>query len=64
VSDSIRITHEEFARVLRRAGYSPEVIAEIAAQLQDPVDVDRDERVLTRYGVTRGRLMELMGASP
>jgi hypothetical protein len=59
-----RISHAEFARVLRRAGYAPEVIEEIAAQLEDPIDVDRDSHVLDRYNLSRGRLMEIMGASP
>ena len=62
--NSIKITRDEFVRVLRRAGYSPEVIDEIAAQVGDPVDVDRDAAVLARYDITRGRLMDLMGASP
>jgi hypothetical protein len=64
VSQSIKITHDEVVRVLQRAGYSPEAIQELIAQLEDPVDVDRDATILARYGVTRGRLMELMGASP
>lgn len=64
MGSSLTITHDEFARVLRRAGYPPEVIEELVAQLGNPVDVDRDESVLVRYGVTRGRLMDLMGASP
>ena len=50
--------------MLRRAGYSPEVIEEIAAQLADPIDVDRDAHILDRYDLKRGRLMEVMGASP
>ena len=58
------ISHAEFARVLKRAGYPPDVIAEIAAQLADPIDVDRDAHVLDRYNLSRGRLMEVMGASP
>jgi hypothetical protein len=57
-------SHAEFARVLRRAGYSPEVIEEIAAQLADPIDDDRDAHILDRYDLKRGRLMEVMGASP
>jgi hypothetical protein len=64
VSGSIKISRDECARILRRAGYSPEVVKELIAQLPDPVDVDRDAAILARYGVTRGRLMELMGASP
>ena len=50
--------------MLRRVGYSPDVIDEIKAQLSDPIDAERDEPILARYGLTRGRLMEIMGASP
>jgi hypothetical protein len=64
MTSDIRITHAEFGRLLRRAGYPPELIEEIAAQLPDPIDVGRDAHVLTRYDLTRGRLMEIMGASP
>ena len=59
-----RISHAEFAQRLRRFGYAPEVIEEITAQLEDPIDVDRDSQILDRYNLTRGRLMEVMGASP
>jgi len=59
-----RITHAELARRLPRFGYPPEVIDEITDQLDDPIDVERDSQTLDRYGLTRGRLMELMGASP
>jgi len=59
-----RISKAEFARVLERVGYPAEVIDEITAQLEDPIDADRDAQVLERYGVTRGRLMDLMGGSP
>ena len=59
-----RLTHPQFIRVLRRAGYSQELIQEIAAQLEDPIDTERDAHILARYGVTRGHLMDLMGAGP
>ena len=59
-----RISHAEFARRLQRFGYAPDVIEEITAQLEDPIDVDRDSQILDRYNLTRGRLMEVMGASP
>ena len=59
-----RITRPEFVRVLQRAGYPHELIEEIAAQLEDPIDPDRDSPILERYGITRGHLMDLMGASP
>jgi hypothetical protein len=63
-SGGFRISHAEFSRVLRRVGYRVDAIEEITAQLPDPIDVDRDSPVLERYGVTRGRLVELMGGSP
>ena len=64
VARSIRITHAELFQLLRRAGYGTEVIDEIAAQLPDPIDVDRDSRILEIYGVTCEGLMDRMGASP
>jgi hypothetical protein len=64
MTPGVRISHAEFARVLRRVGYLPEVIEEITSQLADPIDVDRDSHILERYDLTRGRLMELLGASP
>jgi hypothetical protein len=45
-------------------GYPPHLIEEITAQLADPIDVDRDARILSNYGVTQDHLMDLMGASP
>ena len=60
----MRITHAELVPILRRVGYPPDEIDEIAAHLPDPVDVDRDSRLLARYGLTRERLMDRMGASP
>ena len=64
MTSSIQLSHAEFARRLQRFGYPPDVIEEITAQLEDPIDVDRDSQILDRYNLTRGRLMELMGASP
>jgi hypothetical protein len=64
MTPAIRISHAEFSRLLRRVGYPPEVIDEIASQLADPIDVDRDSHILERYNLTRGRLMEVLGASP
>ena len=51
-------------QVLRRTGYSEELIREISDQLADPIDLDRDGPTLLRYGATRERLSEIMGASP
>ena len=64
MTSGIQLSHAEFARVLKRAGYPPDIIEEVAAQLEDPIDVDRDAHILDRYNLTRGRLMQVMGASP
>ena len=54
----------EGASLLRRVGMSPDRIAELLSMLPDPFDVDKEEPVFARYGVTRGRLMESLGGSP
>jgi hypothetical protein len=64
MTPDVRVSHAEASRVLRRVGYPPEVIKEILAQLADPIDPNRDSKVLERYGVTREHLMGRMGASP
>ena len=58
------IPKAEAMAVLKRAGFPPEVIDEIASQLSDPVDVDRDSSLLLRYGITRDELADRMGGSP
>jgi hypothetical protein len=58
------ISKAEAVRVLRRAGYSTEIIQEIDDQLSDPIDLDCDAATLSRYGITREHLMEVMGGSP
>jgi hypothetical protein len=57
-------SHEEAARVLRRAGYSDEFISELLSQLPDPIDLQRDQQILARYGLNPERLMDRMGGSP
>lgn len=57
-------SHEEFAQVLRRAGYSDEFIREVLSHLPDPIDLGRDEQTLARHGLSRERLMDSMGGSP
>jgi len=34
------------------------------AELADPIDLERDNLVLERHGVTVSDLMEMMGSSP
>jgi hypothetical protein len=57
-------SHDEATRVLRRAGYSDEFISEVLSQLPDPFDLERDRRILDRYGLNTERLMDRMGGSP
>jgi hypothetical protein len=57
-------SHEEAARLFRRAGYSDEFISEVLSQLPDPIDLARDEQILARYGLSPERLMDRMGGSP
>jgi hypothetical protein len=58
------VSKAEGSRVLRRAGYSEELIREIFDQLADPIDLDRDTPTLSRYGISAEHLMDLMGGSP
>jgi hypothetical protein len=57
-------SHEEAARVLRRAGYSDEFISDVLSQLPDPIDLQRDQQILARYGLSPERLMDRMGGGP
>jgi hypothetical protein len=57
-------SHDDVARVLRRAGYSDDFIDEVLSQLPDPIDIQRDQQVLERYGLSSGQLMDRMGGSP
>jgi hypothetical protein len=54
----------EVARVLRRTGFTAEKVDEILAQVAEPVDLERDQAVWIRYGITRSHLEDLMGGSP
>jgi hypothetical protein len=49
---------------LRRAGFSRDVIAELASQLPDEVDLDQHSALFLRYGITMETLTDRMGASP
>jgi hypothetical protein len=54
----------EAIAVFKRAGFPAEVIDEIASQLSDLIDIDRDSSLLLRYGITRDELADRMGGSP
>lgn len=57
-------SHKEAARLLRLAGYSDEFISEVLSQLPDPLDLQRDQQILARYGLDAELLMDRMGGSP
>jgi hypothetical protein len=57
-------SHKEFARVLRRAGYSDEFIKQVLSELPDPFDLQRDQQILARHGLSSERLADRMGGSP
>jgi hypothetical protein len=57
-------SHEEVSRVLRRAGYPDEFIREVLSELPDPIDLQRDQQILERYGLSPERLMDRLGGSP
>ena len=57
-------SHEELARVLGLAGYPDEFIGEVLQQLPDPFDLERDQQILGRYGLSPERLMDRMGGGP
>jgi hypothetical protein len=50
--------------VLRRAGYSEDIVTALETELPDPVDIDRDGEVLFRYGITLDAVIDRMGGSP
>ena len=58
------VPKETAIAVLRKAGFSEEVINELASKLPDPIDVDRDSSLLLRYGVTMETLTDRLGGSP
>jgi hypothetical protein len=50
--------------VVRRARFPQGVIDEIERELPDPVDYNRDQSLLLRYGITMDQLRDRMGGSP
>ncbi len=57
-------SREDVLRMLRRAGYPPEIVDEVAAQLPDTIDLVRDRQLLERYGLSADQLMDRLGGSP
>jgi hypothetical protein len=60
-----RITSRaEFAKLLRRAGYSTTQAESILRGLPDPIDFDRDCEALFERGISPDQLTSAMGGSP
>jgi hypothetical protein len=64
MASQARRSHAELQQVLRRAGYSDEFVRNVLSQLPDPIDLQRDQEILARFGLSPERLMDRMGASP
>jgi hypothetical protein len=65
MSDETRMISKVDATVtLHLAGFSPERIADVLSDLPDPIDLDRDEALLARHGVTLNHLTDSRGGSP
>ena len=54
----------EFLQILRRGGVPAKTVQEVADNLADPVDLDRDAEFLLQRGITRSSLVSRMGGSP
>jgi hypothetical protein len=57
-------SRKEATRVLRRVGYPEAFISDVLGQLPDPIDLQRDQQTLARYGLSGERLMDRLGGSP
>jgi hypothetical protein len=62
--DSTFCSKAELLRVLGRFGLPEETMAQIAAQLPDPVNLNEAAQLLQRYGLTRDALISRLGGSP
>ena len=59
----MQLSHDVIRTTLRRAGLLDQMSDDLAT-LPDPVDIDRDRVRLDELGLSRERLMDLLGASP
>ncbi len=65
MSDKPRMMSKAEAMLtFRRAGLPAERIEEALSEVSDPFDIDRDEPIIARHGVSCSYLMESMGGSP
>ena len=57
-------SHTEAEVLLRRAGYSQELIEDVLRDVPDPIDADRDAEAFLKHGLTVDALTDRMGGSP
>jgi len=61
---SHHVSKAELLQILQRLAIPKETIAEIAAKLPDPVDLDESGALLQTYGLTRDAAISRLGGSP
>ncbi len=59
----MEVRRAQVIAIMRRVGLH-EDISRALSSLPDPVDVDRDGDLLATFGISRERLMEMLGSSP
>jgi hypothetical protein len=64
VASAHTLSHAEIRRILERAGYSKEQIADVLSDLPDPVDTVRHEDAFYKRGISLDTLIDRMGGSP
>ena len=57
-------SHTEAEVLLRRAGYSQELIDNVLRDVPDPIDPDRDDEAFFKHGLSFDVLVDRMGGSP
>jgi hypothetical protein len=60
----MEVSRAHVISLMQRVGVQPDEIARALASLPDPVDPDRDSDLLASFGLSRKRLVELLGSSP
>jgi hypothetical protein len=64
VEQRFLFSHAEVERILRKVGYSQELIDDVLSQLPDPIDTERDGETLFKHGISAGSLIDRIGGSP
>jgi hypothetical protein len=57
-------SHTEAEEMLRRAGYSQQLIEAVLRDVPDPIDPDRDDEAFFKHGLSFDSLIDRIGGSP